>query len=77
MSFCSGLLEGAATYLFADEWYGDAGFNITASQQARDAVGVNEDNQGERRTGNALTNLADSSKWIKLSTLRLMVRRRA
>jgi len=30
MSFCSGLLEGAAIYLFEKEWYGDVGFNITA-----------------------------------------------
>src|SRR5262245_48995854 len=35
MSFCSGLLEGAATYLFAGEWYGDAGLNITAVRDAR------------------------------------------
>jgi hypothetical protein len=33
MSFCSGLLEGAAIYLFAGEWYGDAGLNITASRE--------------------------------------------
>src|SRR5262245_41341558 len=33
MSFCSGLLEGAATYRFAGEWYGDAGLNITAVRE--------------------------------------------
>jgi hypothetical protein len=33
MSFCSGLLEGAAIYLFVGEWYGDAGLNITASRE--------------------------------------------
>jgi hypothetical protein len=32
MSFCSGLLEGAAIYLFAGKWYGDVGLNITSAR---------------------------------------------
>jgi hypothetical protein len=34
MSFCSGLLEGAAIYLFEREWYGDVGLNITTGAEA-------------------------------------------
>jgi hypothetical protein len=35
MSFCSGLLEGAAMYLFTGERYGDVALNITTVAEAR------------------------------------------
>jgi hypothetical protein len=45
MSFCSGLLEGAATYLFAGEWYGDVGFNITTDVESSRTLDVSKTNK--------------------------------
>jgi len=57
MSFCSGLLRGAAIYLFAEEWYGDVGLNITAVRDARARSTKMENKKGECRSGDALTNI--------------------
>jgi hypothetical protein len=57
MSFCSGLLEGAAIYLFAGQWYGDVGFNITAVRDALARSTKMENKKGECRSGDALTNV--------------------
>jgi hypothetical protein len=46
MSFCSGLLEGAAIYLFAGKWYGDVGLNITAVRELARAR-LKQNKQGE------------------------------